>query len=907
MTVALALLLMQDDLDELLTQLASESMVDRTDAEERIVQLAERWTFEDVCRIGRQSEGVRARIQLRKALGVRVVSLLSMDEAKVWSGDPEARVKCLDEIRWLYQSEEITVRETERVVGLALMQQWNVLPTSETDCPPGFRHLFASQVGHTSAAVRARAVTGLWFLDAAEYADAVVARLKDESVEVVGLAILALRHIAPNQAGRIIPFLLHPESQIRRVAAGALGGMKCVEATMALESLLDDEDELVRGAALDALADLDARGSVREISARLQDPSSYVRMHAVDALDRLDAREFWDDALALLKDEEESVRNQALWLVRNRKRVHALPELVRIAESDAGNREFAAMILHELGGPEITSRFVQWLRREDLREFAIRYLEDRGIEGVRKELETLRGDPAVDRLLLPFVPIEELRTRLRDRDPEVRSECVLELSRRERAEDGAILEKMMKEDPDETVRWIALTALLSLNPPGAARTILSQLPLSDTCRTGIVSMCIGRTGATDCGEELDRLLRSESTLAREAGCRAAGSLRSHAHARAVVALLSDAEADVRISAALALSSLEGFDATALLPLLRDPDPRVVEEVLRTIGLQRPRGAAREVAALLRGPHRRLAIETLQALDARECAEDVRPFLDDSKSGVRIAALRFFAGQEDVVAAMLADPKADVQLAAIRALETRKHAGDLKQFLDHRTFFLAIAAAEALAESCGDESLPWVRTRLRAEKCCRLLGKLGDFDSLDLILEQAESAYLDDCRDGIAGLELLWPRANEEQRKRILPTLRRLEASPQCELRRRATRTLVRLGLKSREELIRLLERECDRDLLHAINAALEPESYRKLTALRVDSLGLRSELSDFLRSEGFTLKADGMPVWKRSPRMKLMDALEEYLDEWCVVLNGREVRLLPREQARRHWLQRLKP
>lgn len=853
---------------------------------------------------------------LRRSLGVEFVRLMRVDEAKVWSGDKAEREKCLQEVERLYQEEEITPGQVERVVSLALNQDWDVLPPVRgIFVPLAFAPLFALQLNSDDASARKRALEGLSRIGAKEYAKPISDLLDDPSEEVVVYAIHAIAVLAPDHAEDIRPFLGHENRSLRFAALSALGEMRSRESARDVAALLEAKDEFVRMKAIETLQEIEARQYGPKIRELLKDPSAIVRARAVDALSALEGRKHADEILVLLKDSQPEVRQAVLSVIQEFRLVEAIPQLAKMVESDTECAPMAMMVLHQIGGLDITPLFVKYFQNPDLREEAMSHLRDRGVERVRADLEAL-GDSARP-LLVGVLPLDRLREWTKHADPDVRKSALNELGYRGDPEDGSLLEKLLKEDSDADVRWAALMSLINLNPPGAARKILQLLPLPDWRRNYMVSLFIGKTGATDCGDELDRLLHSATPSARETGCRAAGSLRSDAHAKLIAGLLRDPEASVRLSAAAALESLSDFDRASLVPLLRDPDLRVVEQALVTLGMHRAGEHAEAVLDLLSGPLREHAVYALRAMGAREHAARVAPLLGDPKSQVRIAAIRYFSDLQlrdyvDEIALCASDQRVHVRTEAVQALgrlQAKKYTDLLKRLVGDPKFFGDVAVAQALADLHGADSLPWIRGRLARSfdgKAFRLLGSLGDRESLELILRKAYSVYDEISEGAILGLVRLAPHASDGERSRIVAELKSLESSPQRRVRSAAACALIRLGAKDRAE-----ERKClndaDRRLIHALNEHHEFALYQELSSIWVESLGLVSELADLLEKRGIELKATQLPLWGRSPRMRLMDCLEEWLrDDYCVVLEQKTVRILRLKDAREHWGNRLR-
>jgi len=184
------------------------------------------------------------------------------------------------------------------------------------------------------------------------------------TVEAIGLpAVLpltrALEDVLPEKRANAAYALrlLGTEHELDKELTGAL--QKSVEI---LASLLEDENEMVRGNAALALAGLKETGSAEKLKAMLKDPAGFPRAMAASALALLQETSAVEDILPLLDDADRNVRAHAARALGLLKDMSARDGLVeKLSDASEEVRLSSLKALKQLGGEEIAPDIVELL------------------------------------------------------------------------------------------------------------------------------------------------------------------------------------------------------------------------------------------------------------------------------------------------------------------------------------------------------------------------------------------------------------------------------------------------------------------------------------------------------------------------------------------------------------------
>jgi len=178
----------------------------------------------------------------------------------------------------------------------------------------------------------------------------------------------------PKDVPGLVAALSDPSSEVRRLAAEALGKAGNPAAALPLLKELDDKDVYARKAAAEALglalekAPAGTPGRTEAVDALIRllgDPDYGVRYNSVEGLSRLRSQRAVPAlAAALEKDTDENVRGHAAWALGqtgDRAAVEPLIAALRNGRADPWKVSYA---LGELGGPEATDVLMTGLRKK---------------------------------------------------------------------------------------------------------------------------------------------------------------------------------------------------------------------------------------------------------------------------------------------------------------------------------------------------------------------------------------------------------------------------------------------------------------------------------------------------------------------------------------------------------------
>lgn len=289
---------------------------------------------------------------------------------------------------------------------------------------------------------------------------------------------------------------------------------------------------------------------------------------------------------------------------------------------------------------------------------------------------------------------------------------------------------------------------------------------------------------------------------------------------ALVAVLGDANADVRLAAVQALGSLQDPAVIAALAkaLREDSDARVRQAAANALGqIDDPRAVPHLIEALRaeRQPKVRVEIvEALQELDDPRAVQAILPFLRDPSAEMRRAAVSALHEFEDssVVPALVAlvrDPDVQVRREVAHALDQFDDAVTLDPLLtlardsDAEVRVAAIEALDSFDDSRVLGPLTAALADPSAEVRARAANALGGIDGL----KTAPRALLDALGD-----------SNREVRQHVaealgsigdekaVPGLKRLLADPDPDTRRAVAEALKEIGgVEAMESLMQLLK------------------------------------------------------------------------------------------------------
>ena len=341
--------------------------------------------------------------------------------------------------------------------------------------------------------------------------------------------------------------------------------------------------------------------------------------------------------------------------------------------------------------------------------------------------------------------------------------------------------------------------------------------------------------------------------------------------KALVRLMDDADADLRIQAALALGSQRHPEATdALLRALDDPDPNVRFHAIESLGRLASPSAIDKLAAIAESRDFYLAfpaIEALVRINDPVIAPKIAPLLGDPMLSAAAAEALGHVGDEDAIAPLvdaLAQPATSVD-AVVEALTRIQHryetstsdGEEIKELVRRRLSPEGVRRILASLEQASSGSIRafinvvgWLRDPAVPSALVRLLGaeearhdvveafvRVGS-SAVPLLIEQLGATDRDTRRAAIVTLGRIGDR-------RAVEPLIGLLDQRSSELSVAAASALARLGdPRAFEPLLALLGDEdvaVRQAVVGALNSIGHPEMASRICAMLVDPDGLIRE------------------------------------------------------------------
>lgn len=292
--------------------------------------------------------------------------------------------------------------------------------------------------------------------------------------------------------------------ELRMAAANALGRLEATDAVDRLTAVFDDPDPRVRARAARACGMIDDPRATTPLSALLSDPNGAVRREAAEALGIIASRQALQALLPLYEDDDERVRRVAVgafgnfdndrpveYLVESltddslavrRTAVYSLVELLANVPTDRSHEiretvvdRLSAMedrsvivplveILEETTEPR-QQRNTAWLlgrvtgdaERDRVVDALVEALhaDDQMVQQFAATSLTKVDDGGVEAKLLPIVKDEHV-------DSDVRAQAVFTLGKVGGEDSRAVLDTLLEETDDETIRKRAFSAISKL-------------------------------------------------------------------------------------------------------------------------------------------------------------------------------------------------------------------------------------------------------------------------------------------------------------------------------------------------------------------------------------------------------------------------------------------------------------
>jgi HEAT repeat protein len=681
---------------------------------------------------------------------------------------------------------------------------------------------------------------------------------------------------------------------VRSAAAPALVDCSTESANARILNLLTDAEASVRRAALRAIQ----YGSIRKAAiTTLQkledDPDSTVRALACIAL----------------VDESATIRNPA-----------KATESIVLALA-AGEQFWGEIRALKSLGTDAISKLIGLLGHgsAEVRKVAVRALDE------------LQAAESLDHILKLF----------RDDEPQVRDAARSVLGRPWAHGSVPALIQMLHEPESRTA---AMSALAFQNAKSSSDAVATFLGHSDPHTRAQSAQVLGMLGAVESSRGLRLLLKDEEVTVRRSAAWALGTLGIEEAVDDLSPLAKDKLPEVRISAALALKKLGTPQAVRmLLVLVSDSDEEVAAVAAYSLGVLRRKEAAPEIRRLLKKGHfKYVYAEALGRLGDQEAESELQKLLGGDHEGPAIRAL----GE----------------------LRCQSAADRIMSRLDHRGYHIRRECVVAIGKLKYGPAMGHLRSRLDdlddgVQKCAEwALGRIGTREAMVALKDRLARAgserrvfsyWAVDWPRDVVGNEtcsidrpycfspqLLGALCRGDERAAVLNRLLEGLKSSMEPVQVDAARRLGRLGFgEAAREVEKLLRhssrsvqegaaaglcglgvRDGARPLVESsgpytdLNGLRKPDLWRRLNGHILDSEFEETAQDAWreiegalgIRIDGSSCNVDARRFVKVPPGLNVIDALEFMLKDGEIILEEDAIRLVPRSDARRFWLEWLK-
>jgi HEAT repeat protein len=610
-------------------------------------------------------------------------------------------------------------------------------------------------------------------------------------------AVEALGRLGDERAVGALLRLMQQDAWTRPAIVQALGNIGQVDAVPALVAALDDNNDAVRMATMEALikivvephaADqlppeklaelrrlIPASPLLRELHARAAPSSAY----AAHLLGWLLLPEALPDLIAALGYSDEAVRYAAVEALLRYGPTARAPLVDALSNPEPLIRENAAELLGMLADASAVPILLAHRQDENInvRQAVLRALGSLGGEAAYEGLLQALEDPATQDTALGI--LGQLR----------HSSLAGGLTH--------YLQRYLYEGKPAT-RWAAAQALSLFGDETSVSILLNATRLPDET--------IRRPAA--------------DALARVRGNRAVNVL---------IEALGDRDWLVRQKAVEALSSIpDGRAVAALLPMANDPEWRVRKALVAGLGRVNDGRIYEPLQQLTRDSDRwvrRAVMDAAVALEDSRASEILLRGLKDEELAVRRAALvslgrRRDPGTAPAVEALLADPDVLIRHVAVRVAAQvggPRAAERIAQLADDPVESIRMETAEALADLGSEESIDALETLLQDQsaevrkRAAEALAHVGTVRAAEALV----GALRDLTSREAAQTQLM--KMGELAQRALLNATR----SAEPELRAAAAETLGQLGQQHVVPTLKLLLRDSDARVRAAAEAAVK--------------------------------------------------------------------------------------
>ncbi len=539
--------------------------------------------------------------------------------------------------------------------------------------------------------------------------------LREENPTLRSLAMALLARLGLTALGRVEEYLNDDDSDIRIFAANIIAAGGLIEAFPALKGALQDPEENVRYAAVEALGRIGDKEAIPLLLSVLSD--EWARYPAIEALGMLKA-------------------------------VEAIPQLLKMYDEDEWIRNAVIEALGNIGVAEPVSFLIDRL------ETSNEMLLHTTLAALAK-IEQNSPTGAFDRLQELGVDVNGIvNSALTVNNPDVRKSAIWTLGMIGSGADlPALLEQL--SDFDEEIREISRTSVVKLGTRHI-EALIRYLPQDDNLLKEMIEI-FGEIQNREAIPPILVALENESDIIRATAARTLASFKDSSVVEQLIPRLNDRSGHVRSASAQSLGDLRAVKGTRqLFPLLEDEFVDVRESASEALGKIGTPEIITHVAPFLKHARmevRQAAVQCLGIITDRRTDGYLMDALNNADRGVRrfaansIGTRKIIKALKPLISALMDE---DWQVrksaaSALGALRDQRSVEPLVASLKDENVWVRYAAVKALGNIGGEKAGMALRKPLKHDLtpvrivAMEALSKMKDPETIVLLTAMSEES------------------------------------------------------------------------------------------------------------------------------------------------------------------------
>jgi HEAT repeat protein len=447
----------------------------------------------------------------------------------------------------------------------------------------------------------------------------------------------------------VIPFLGHPEAEVRQLALRYLASCGAVGAAAEIAPLLDDRDSDVCAAAVDAVKALRIDASPDRLLRIVRDHDGRAAAEAAILLARTSPELVQPHLERLFFEEGHFKAHEIVHLLALTKHPDPVGFLKQGLEREEPIWEETVKAIIALNTPASLQALRSMLKdpEDGLRRLAATWFCRRNAPEARADLLPLLEDsyPAIQVLVLDYLgrtglgtETDRIRKLTQDDNSLVRRGAAAALQKRRVAEAGPDFIRLL-EDTEEGVALEAARGLAALGDRRVVPVALAWLQSGDAHRRECGFQMLSILHPREELPRVVRLLEHRESKVRVWAARVIGRIGARERARSLIPLLRDPA--TQYPAAALLRDLEARELLPdLIAMLEDPDVHARDGAMQAIMVFRALEAAPRIRRFLKDPDlfiRQKAVDALAIIRDREAIPDLILLLKDPAGVLRAEA------------------------------------------------------------------------------------------------------------------------------------------------------------------------------------------------------------------------------------------------------------------------------